>query len=151
MTMRMTGLVALVAATLVPAAAGAAEFAFTVPVAVAVRPEAKAVRVTCEITTNAPANQPGGPYASGTATQDLANGRFEGNVTVNVSTPIATNPQLRMSGYRCALAIRYQRPDGQMSDWLSPEEYQVATHDLLTNVTAAGEGRLPASPVTVAR
>ncbi len=150
MTTRSAALSAL-AALVLPIAAQAAEFTITVPVAVAVRPEAKALRVSCEITTNGPASQPGGPFASGAATQDLANGRFEGNVTVNVSTPIATNPQLRLTGYRCALALRFQRPDGQMSDWLSPDDYQAATHDLLTGVQAASEGALPASPITAAR
>jgi hypothetical protein len=132
--------------TLVVAApALAAEFSFTVPVAIAVRPEARAVEVVCEILTNLPAGQ-GAAFATGTGQRDLANGRYDGPVTVSVSTPIATNPQLRMTGYRCRLLIRYQQPDGQLSDWLPPDQYETRTTDYLTNVTATAEGQLPERP-----
>jgi len=123
----------------------AAEFNFTVPVNVAVRPEARALQVVCEITTNVPTST---PFAIGSGQRDLANGRFEGPVTVAISTPIATNPELRMTGYRCRLLIRYQQPDGQLSDWLPPDQYETRTTDYLTNVTAATEGQLPERPRT---
>ena len=121
----------------------AAEFNFTVPVNVALRAEAKALQVVCEIVTNVAG---GAPFATGSGQRDLANGRFEGPVTVAISTPIATNPELRMTGYRCRLLIRYQQPDGQLSDWLPPDQYETRTTDYLTNVTGATEGQLPERP-----
>jgi hypothetical protein len=130
--------------------APAAEFNFTVPVNVAVRPEARALQVVCEIVTNVSGGT-GTPFAMGSGQRDLTNGRFEGPVTVAVSTPIATNPELRMTGYRCRLLIRYQQPDGQLSDWLPPDQYETRTTDYLTNVTAATEGQLPERPRTPTR
>jgi hypothetical protein len=120
-----------------------AEFNFTVPVNVALRAEAKALQVVCEIVTNVAG---GAPFATGSGQRDLTNGRFEGPVTVAISTPIATNPELRMTGYRCRLLIRYQQPDGQLSDWLPPDQYETRTTDYLTNVTGATEGQLPERP-----
>ena len=137
------GLAAMSAALAVPALA--AEFNFTVPVNVAVRPEARALQVVCEITTNI-AGGTGAPFAMGSGQRDLTNGRFEGPVTVAISTPIASNPELRMTGYRCRLLIRYQQPDGQLSDWLPPEQYETRTTDYLTTVTGATEGQLPERP-----
>ena len=133
------------AAVLLTTPALAAEFNFTVPVNVAVRPEARALQVVCEIVTNV-AGGTTAPFAMGSGQRDLTNGRFEGPVTVAVSTPIATNPELRMTGYRCRLLIRYQQPDGQLSDWLPPDQYETRTTDYLTNVSATTEGQLPERP-----
>lgn len=137
------GLAVMSAGLAVPALA--AEFNFTVPVNVALRPEARALQVVCEIVTNV-AGGTSTPFAMGSGQRDLTNGRFEGPVTVAVSTPIATNPELRMTGYRCRLLIRYQQPDGQLSDWLPPDQYETRTTDYLTNVTGATEGQLPERP-----
>jgi hypothetical protein len=142
------GLAAAGAVLAMPALA--AEFNFTVPVNVAVRPEARALQVVCEIVTNV-AGGGGTPFAMGSGQRDLTNGRFEGPVTVAVSTPIATNPELRMTGYRCRLLIRYQQPDGQLSDWLPPDQYETRTTDYLTNVTGTTEGALPERPRAPAR
>ena len=58
----------------------------------------------------------------------------------------AGDTELRMTGYRCRLLIRYQQPDGQLSDWLPPDQYETRTTDYLTNVTGATEGQLPERP-----
>ena len=132
-------------ATLLATPAPGAEFNFTVPVTVVVRPEARALQVVCEIATNVPGSA-GTPFATGSEQRDLTSGRFEGPVAVSITTPIATNPELRMTGYRCRLLIRYQQRDGQLSDWLPPDEYEARTTDYLTNVTGATEGPLPERP-----